>query len=782
MVRRTRRRRELLTAASLVKINHLFFYAPFIAARAVAMASSSKQHTRVEFSSALTARQRARVHALAEDAGAFHASRGVGDDRHIVVGDDVANASIIRVDAVCDVDICRALALVGISCDVQAFRAAGKGEPRGDAGRDAWTAKTTQLLELERAAEEAQAMEILRGMTPEVAARRGRAMLGLTCVDARGGLLGQTVLTLELASRTSGGDVRPLPAHKLSPHDVVCLRQNKSTSDGEALASGVVYRIRDTQIEVACDDAPDDLSGTLRLERLANDATHKRLVFAVERVGKCGHGGECPAPGSHLVDIAFGDSSPRVAKKAAKDVQWLNPSLDASQRAAIEHALQCVDFALIHGPPGTGKTTAVVEYIAQEVTRGSRVLACTASNVAIDNLVERLMKVKLSNGGDMRLVRVGHPARLLPSVLQASLEAQILASDNSKLAKDCAKESKALRKKLDKLTDRKDRNERNDVRKELRVLAKEERNRQKTAMKDVVSGARVVCATLSGALSGTLKFEDFDVVVVDEAAQALEASCWGAVLKGKKAVLAGDHLQLPPTVISDEAQEKGLSDTLFQRLHDLYGDGVARMLTVQYRMHTDIMQWSSDAMYQGKLTAAESVATHRLCGDGDDDPPVLLLIDTAGCDMEERVEEDGESKENPGEARVVMAVVKRLMNDHGVCVEDIGVITPYNGQVAILRELRAQHESMSALEVSTVDGFQGREKEAIIISAVRSNPNSEVGFLSDSRRMNVAVTRARKHCCLICDTDTARGDAFLAHLVEYFEAHGHISCAAEFVE
>jgi superfamily I DNA and/or RNA helicase len=150
--------------------------------------------------------------------------------------------------------------------------------------------------------------------------------------------------------------------------------------------------------------------------------------------------------------------------------------------------------------------------------------------------------------------------------------------------------------------------------------------------------------------------------------------------------------------------------------------------------------------------------------------------------MEERVEEDGESKENPGEARVVMAVVKRLIDDHGVRVEDIGVITPYNGQVAVLRELRAQHESMHALEVSTVDGFQGREKEAIVISAVRSNTNGEVGFLSDSRRMNVAVTRARKHCCLICDTDTVRGDAFLANLVEYFETRGDIASAAEYVD
>ena len=186
-------------------------------------------------------------------------------------------------------------------------------------------------------------------------------------------------------------------------------------------------------------------------------------------------------------------------------------------------------------------------------------------------------------------------------------------------------------------------------------------------------------------------------------------------------------------------------------------------------------------MYQGRLTAAESVAAHRLRGDSEDDPPVLLMIDTAGCEMDERVEEDGESKENPDEAAVVLEVVRRLVSLHDVSVDEIGVITPYNGQVTLLRELRARDDALKSLEISTVDGFQGREKEAIIISTVRSNSSREVGFLSDSRRMNVAVTRARKHCCLIIDSDTASADPFLADLIEYFESHGHLATAAEYV-
>ena len=442
---------------------------------------------------------------------------------------------------------------------------------------------------------------------------------------------------------------------------------------------------------------------------------------------------------------------------------------------------------MIHGPPGTGKTTAVVEYVTQEVARGSRVLCCAASNVAVDNLVERLMRSrgdaerKLGSGAQAKIVRIGHPARLLESVLDASLEAQVLKSDNSALARDCEKECRELRRVLLKLDPRKDRTARNDARRELRRLAKEEKARQRKAVDEVIGGSNVVCATLSGALSNSLRDQSFDVVVIDEAAQALEAACWGAILKGRKVVLAGDHLQLPPTVMSDEAAKKGLSETLFARVHaKWHGIGVARMLTTQYRMNRNIMQWASDELYEGKLVAADSVAEHRLEGAGTGTTPVLMLVDTAGCDMEEHCEEEGDSKDNPGEAAAVMALVRRLIKSGAAQPEDIGVITPYSAQVGVLRDLRAADDTLAKLEISTVDGFQGREKEAIIISAVRSNEQGEVGFLSDARRMNVAVTRARRHCCLVCDTETVgRRDAFMQRLVAHFEQHGEYISAAE---
>ena len=228
-------------------------------------------------------------------------------------------------------------------------------------------------------------------------------------------------------------------------------------------------------------------------------------------------------------------------------------------------------------------------------------------------------------------MRYGHPARLAPSVLDASLDAYILCSDDSSLAKECSEDSKKIRTRISKLDYRKkeDRAERNDLRKELRELAKEEKKRQKLAQAKTLETASVICSTLAGALSFALN-EEFDVVVVDEAAQALECSVLGIVVKGKKLVLAGDHLQLPPTVLSDEAAHKGLSTTLFERLvtNKRFGAKITTMLNTQYRMHEDIMMWSSDAMYDSKLIAAESVRFRKF----EQFDKVLTLIDTTGAD------------------------------------------------------------------------------------------------------------------------------------------------------
>ncbi|CAA6659123.1 unnamed protein product [Spirodela intermedia] len=607
------------------------------------------------------------------------------------------------------------------------------------------------LIDMEKEAEVSTSISSSSSSNLDAMKKRGSVIVNLKCIDAQTGLMGKTLLEFQ----STKGDV--LPTHKFGTHDVVILKPNKADAE--------------TSITVAFDDIPEDgLNNPLRLEKVANEVTYLRMKGALIQLSK----GVQKGPASDLVPVLFGEKPSAIAKKAVP-LSLFNKNLDHSQKAAISKALSSKDVFLLHGPPGTGKTTTVIEIILQEVKRGSKILACAASNIAVDNIVERLFPFKV------KLVRLGHPARLLPQVLESALDAQVLRGDNSSLANDIRKEMKALNGKLLKA---KDRNSKRDIRKELKTLAKEERKRQQLAITDVLKNSDVVLTTLTGASSRKLDSMTFDLVIIDEAAQALEIACWIALLKGSRCILSGDHLQLPPTIQSAEAERKGLGKTLFERLADLYGEEIMSMLTVQYRMHERVMNWSSKELYDSKIKAHPSVAGHMLYDLENvqrtpSTEPTLILVDTAGCDMEEKKDEE-DSTMNEGEAAVAIAHATRLV-EGGVHPSDIGIITPYAAQVVLLRMTRSKNDKLKELEISTVDGFQGREKEAIIISMVRSNSKKEVGFLSDHRRMNVAVTRARRQCCIICDTETVSHNGFLKRLVEYFEEHGEYQSASEFV-
>jgi len=731
------------------------------------------------FPSSLSASQRARLHEAAESAGIAHASRGEGEQRCIVLGPDDGVETVLQHEGAVPEELLSSWARLHLEMVVPppntvavppACRRAAPSQP----SVVAFVAATLPLLELEHAAEVSAGESLLASSVVE-AARRGDILLALRVVDISPGFLGRTVLTL------SRGEGALLPDHRLGTHDLVALRASRGGHESPLLARGVVSRVTETTLAVALDEAPEEqLDGLLRVERLANDVTHARLKAALASLSAVGAGSARP-PGAPLVDLLFGRCAPRPpSAPSARPVALLNAALDASQEAAVRFALTSPELVLIHGPPGTGKTTAVVEAILQFVARGERVLACASSNIAVDNLLERLRSAAPSS---LRCVRLGHPARLSPTVLDACLEAVVARADSTALAADVRREMRTLTQRLSKLGPR-ERAERRDARRQLSQLAREERTREKAAVREVLAGCTVVAATLTGSLSRTLKDaareRPFDVVVIDEAAQSLEAAAWGALLMGRRAVLAGDHLQLPPTVLSDAAAQGGLSRTLFERAHAAHGT-LCRMLTVQYRMHARIADWASGELYDGRLSAPESVATRTLAH-FNADFPVLLHIDTAGCDLEESDGDGAESKSNEGEARTALAHVSRLLAA-GVPAQGIGVITPYRAQVTLLRELRAAGgPALEAVEISTVDGFQGREKEAIVISCVRSNAAGAVGFLSDRRRFNVAVTRARRHVALVGDSETLRRDAFLGRLCDWFGQHGEIASAAEYVQ
>lgn len=306
----------------------------------------------------------------------------------------------------------------------------------------------------------------------------------------------------------------------------------------------------------------------------------------------------------------------------------------------------------------------------------------------------------------------------------------------------------------------------------------------------------MVFATNVGTASKLLKDVTFDLVIIDEAAQALEVSCWIPILKAKRCVLAGDHLQLPPTIKSKTAAAKGLEVTLFDRITSFTTtQSIVKMLDTQYRMHEDISEWSSQAMYKGELKSFEGVAKRKLhelphvkiTKDDELLDATLLLLDTAGCELEEDAnEDDGKShgmlqlsKSNEGEARVVARHVRALL-ESGLKEDEVAVITPYNKQVQTLKALLL--ESYPKLEIRSVDGFQGCEKEAVVMSLVRSNASRQVGFLADDRRMNVAITRAKRHVAVVCDTDTISSHKFLAVLVEHFEKFGEYRSAQEYLD
>ena len=308
---------------------------------------------------------------------------------------------------------------------------------------------------------------------------------------------------------------------------------------------------------------------------------------------------------------------------------------------------------------------------------------------------------------------------------------------------------------------------RSALRRELGELRKEVQEREHKAVEEIMSQAQVVLCTNAGAAHRDVDLAgEFDLCVIDEAAMALEVSCWIPILKARKLVLAGDHCQLAPPIMSKEAGVQGLGRTLFDRVLALYGSSCMRMLSVQYRMHNDISTWCSEAMYDAQLVSADCVAGHTLAqlpgvSESEETLAPLCVVDTAGCDMGEEQDEVGSSL-NHGEALVVEEYLARLVGS-GVCEHSIGILTPYSAQVGLLRQLLKGR--FAQVEIGTVDGFQGREKEAILLSLVRSNSRREVGFLADDRRLNVAVTRCKIHSAILVTATFRRLNECCCHQV-----------------
>jgi ATP-dependent RNA/DNA helicase IGHMBP2 len=625
--------------------------------------------------------------------------------------------------------------------------------------RRAFAERHRELLRQERDAEIAESERLLRGRSDAELAARGTSLLRLEVVDLEPGFGGRLHAVLR---PSRGGD---LPAHRIGPGDVLALREHGNAAP---LCNAVCVRARADSIVIALDDDEVDLPSLVRLDKIATDVTYRRLDQALRDLARDRKGDE-----ARFLDVVFGEREPVVAERPSDgEITWFDTGLDASQRQAVAVALRAEHVALIHGPPGTGKTTAVVELIRQVTARGQRVLAAAPSNVAVDNLAERLLRAGL------RIVRLGHPARVHGAVRDVALATLVAEAPEQKLLRDVKRE---VDQGLRRLHRAKSRSDRHAARQEVRSLRAELRQIEAAVTTGIVDGAEVVLATTTGASDALLTERPFDLVVVDEAAQAIEAACWIPMQRGHRAVLAGDHRQLPPTILSAEAARDGLARTLFERLAESpHADAFTRMLTVQYRMHERIMAWPSQRLYDGRLAAAPAVAQHLLSELPGVEPTEwttepLCFVDTAGCGHDESAGDDEGSKRNEGEATIVARIVGEL-RQAGVPAPAIAVVTPYNAQVQWLRSLLADEID---LEIGTVDGLQGREKEAIVVSLVRSNEDGQVGFLAELRRLNVALTRARRHLTVVGDSATLAHDNDLRQLVEHLQAHAHYRSAFE---
>ena len=437
------------------------------------------------------------------------------------------------------------------------------------------------------------------------------------------------------------------------------------------------------------------------------------------------------------------------------------PWLNRSQEVAVNNILACRDVMIVHGPPGTGKTTTLVEAIYETLNREPQVLVCAQSNMAVDWISEKLVD------RGVPVLRIGNPSRVNDKMLSFCYERQFESHPDYP-------ELWSMRKAIRQLQglDKKHRNS-DTVRNRIAKLRHRAEELEVKINAELFNQARVVSCTLVGSNSVLLKGRHFSTLFVDEAGQALEAATWIAVRKADRVILAGDHCQLPPTIKCYEAERSGLSRTMMERLAMRWPQAVT-LLCVQYRMHSDIMKFSSQWFYGGNLVAAPDVESRGIL----DYDIAMEWIDTTDMDFAERTVSAGNSRLNTLEGDFFIAELERYVQRIGVqrILDeriDFGLISPYKAQVkylwskikksAVLKPIKQQ------LSINTIDGFQGQERDVVMISLVRSNDDGRIGFLSDLRRMNVAITRARMKVMIVGDASTLQHHKFYAQLRAYIE-------------
>ncbi len=617
--------------------------------------------------------------------------------------------------------------------------------------------KLKELVQIERDAEIRAMQREMRLLSGEQRERIGRAILNLNgkiIGEEFGFILVRYGRKREFKTEISTGDL------------VVISKGDPLKSDliGTVVERGKCY------ITISVENIPRWALRDARLDLHASDITFRRQLENLENLNR---------RGKNVLKLMLGIEKPSESKRVNFSPE--DRKLNSSQIEAIEYSLGSDDFFLIHGPFGTGKTRTVAELVIQEVKRGNRVLAVAESNVAVDNIAELLNNIKV--------VRLGHPSRVSRELRKSTLASLVESHAEYRKVRIHRMQAEKLSRKRDLFTKPVPALRRGLSNEEILEAAKKgislrglshdrikslagwigldkevqshyrlSKEIEKEIIRDVIEDSDVVLTTNSSSALEFLQDFEFDVAVVDEASQATIPSILIPLSKAERFILAGDHKQLPPTVLVS----KELQETLFEKLITRYPQK-SKMLRVQYRMNSLLMEFPANEFYDGKISVGNS---ERPTPDCSPFKSPLIFIDTSGSERRlEKQRKGSESRENPYEAEIVEKVLHEILKF--VRESDVGIITPYDDQVELIRS-RLKND----VEVNTVDGYQGREKDVVILSLVRSNRQRNLGFLTDLRRLNVSLTRAKKMLIVVGDSSTLKANETYNRFIEFVRRKG----------
>ncbi len=615
-----------------------------------------------------------------------------------------------------------------------------------------------ELVKMEREVDKQAYLDLTRSSS--VAERRANGLAWYP-IAIKGTELNQAEYMTVEAERTTHTDI----SHQLRFGVSAMLFSNLDAKNN--FVEGTITFVSGNRLKISLriDELPDWASdGKLGIDLLFDDNSYDEMQAALKLAmtlsGKKEEG--------HLINILTGTATPTFNTDFPV---YNNPKLNSTQQAAVNKIVQANELAIVHGPPGTGKTTTLVQAIKALIKAGEeRILVVAPSNTAVDLLSE-----KLSEEG-LNVLRVGNPARVSERLMALTLDSKVAAHSSVKEIKRLKKQAgdfKDMAHKYKRSFGKAEREQRKALFNEAYKIMKDVGRMEQYIIDDVTSKAQVITATLVGSNHYTVRNLRSHTVVIDEAGQALEPACWIPILKGMKVILAGDHCQLSPTIKSDAAARGGLSNTLLEKCIRLHPGSVV-MLQEQYRMNETIMGYSSKVFYDDKLKAHVTVANHVLFPE---DMP-LAFIDTAGCGFDEKTE--NKSISNPEEAALLFKHLLRLVTELSAHYSvarfpSVAIISPYKEQLYVLNEQLRHTPELQAyvhrIAVNTIDSFQGQERDIVYISMTRSNANGIIGFLADTRRMNVAMTRARKKLVIIGDSATLSRHPFYSDFIAYAEKH-----------